>query len=862
MAAKPLNAFLKEYFKLLRLHEMRDDHTEQWAHFEDMITSGDMTKSQKDWADKLLQKSGGAFVRVPANGGEYQIIDLPVTHDNTSVNPPIIATHDELSDTDWETLFRICQNVYFLMSQDRASYADNSKVIDFLNEWQHIFTDTNQASLVAAPETKRQFKVLADLLKNPKHKDFLQKVVEKHPHFGGILGSGINSYQSLINGIETGKYDTDEKFQEKVKVLASAITRVYEDRNNPLHDDFIRQVGPQKPQLFLIHDSFGPGWVQPNINPTHLRDFKVQYPSLFKTLYKDNKVLDAFKSKEGSDNRISAAVEGAKNDIDYDKSDSKNFVTPKRDDALTPMQQIQKWARNKYEDCFEKYAELTGDRMFFSPQAKEIANIVRKIARASDKSGLKPTDGIKGLLDKRADIAKAVKHSPLATDHFDWMIKTLDAFNNDPNMSKTMAGALKNGTHMHNLISELIIKAVEDNKVEQAKTAMEVLSVMKYGAITSKIMDIFRKQEFSLFGDGGLSWNKNQGVQFVTRALDRTIKFAFDAAGYIVTVIGNEYRLMGSKYNNRFQHGAKDKSGAKLKQLSDARDNAFASERAIFNADKAASDAIDIANRTHQKDLRKKALGYLRINETDPNAEQLVNDKEHDTQTTLKSTQAAQLSRLQPLQDRLDAYEEVRSLLERKESYETELSKLNSMLSANPTNSAQFKAIEEEIKLVATDMRNIKQSIRAYNGFFAIAGFDNAPLNDLENKTVTDLENHINALMATDEYTHANDNYQKTTNKIARREQMIQQFRNAEAEIKNLDAAMKKRQKQYDNWDNDHKNVYEDLLKFWDMLETGRDSHTGVMYKWFGSKKKKQDAFFANAPTYIANYSQSYGRVS
>ena len=100
---------------------------------------------------------------------------------------------------------------------------------------------------------------------------------------------------------------------------------------------------------------------------------------------------------------------------------------------------------------------------------------------------------------------------------------------------------------MKALIRELIIKAVRENKIDEAKTAMEVLSVIKYGYTTSKIMDAIRKEPLSIFSDKGLSWNKNEGMQFVTNALDRSIKYAFTSLGYGITFVGNAIRLSGSK---------------------------------------------------------------------------------------------------------------------------------------------------------------------------------------------------------------------------------------------------------------------------------------------------------------------------
>ena len=51
-------------------------------------------------------------------------------------------------------------------------------------------------------------------------------------------------------------------------------------------------------------------------------------------------------------------------------------------------------------------------------------------------------------------------------------------------------------------------------------------------------------------------------------------------------------------------------------------------------------------------------------------------------------------------------------------------------------------------------------------------------------------------------------------------------------------------------------------MAYWDMLETGRDFHTGKMYNWGTlSKKKAQTEFDANKDTFIADYLQQYGRV-
>ena len=199
---------------------------------------------------------------------------------------------------------------------------------------------------------------------------------------------------------------------------------------------------------------------------------------------------------------------------------------------------------------FEKYVKFKGDRLYFSPNAK---NIVAAIHKAK----VKPTDGIKGVLDKASDIEKGLLYkSPKATDHFKWLTKTMGELSNT--MPKAFEGALRNGRQMHAIIEEMIMIAVRDGKVDEAKTAMEVLSVIKYGYTTSKIMEALGKENLSIFSDGKLSWNKNEGMALVTKALDKSIKTAFMGIGYGITMVGNAINLSGSKFRGKSSRISKD----------------------------------------------------------------------------------------------------------------------------------------------------------------------------------------------------------------------------------------------------------------------------------------------------------------
>ena len=77
----------------------------------------------------------------------------------------------------------------------------------------------------------------------------------------------------------------------------------------------------------------------------------------------------------------------------------------------------------------------------------------------------------------------------------------------------------------------------------------------------------------------------------------------------------------------------------------------------------------------------------------------------------------------------------------------------------------------------------------------------------------------------------------------------INDYENATENLKELNDRIQKRNDTVNNWDDNHKDKYRELMAYWDMLETGRDSHTGKMYSWTpGSAKDKQKNFNKKNP--------------
>ena len=69
----------------------------------------------------------------------------------------------------------------------------------------------------------------------------------------------------------------------------------------------------------------------------------------------------------------------------------------------------------------------------------------------------------------------------------------------------------------------------------------------------------------------------------------------------------------------------------------------------------------------------------------------------------------------------------------------------------------------------------------------------------------------------------------------------IQNWKDATEKIKELQEQIKKRDDEFNKFDETHQDKFQEYMAYWDMLETGRDFHTGKMYNW-GRKLKASNA--------------------
>ncbi len=530
--------FLTAYYNRLIFREMS---YEQFVQFCGYIKDKKATDNQKIWAEELLKKdpaTGGFAVR--PNTDIYIPKEMPQPDDPT----------DEFylgadNDKEWKKLFRAFQTAFQTMDGAKKDFKYNDKATKFLETYfgshtsgttpvQHLFqytkaTSTAKAKIGPAPAGSTAVTLRGFL---SKYKNRLELQLKNW----GLLTEDF-SYDDLLNGIDSEKYNKNPKFRKRMESVAQVI------------DGYIAGDITMQQRLGILNPSEIPDcsdvskWFDDsNISPFRLQQFKNEYATLLNTLRKESKVREVFEQYD--EGKISGPLNKALKNQSYDDPKSDDYVQPKRADTLTLPEQAAKWWSDTYSDCLEKYVKLKGDRLYFSSEAKNICKHLQK--------NLKKTDGLDGVLKNiggARDKLKAAREFK-SEKHLAWFEKTLNALKNDPKLSKVWAGALKDGTHMQALVKEMIIRAVKEDKKDECKTALELISVLHYDYTTSKIMETLGKENLTIFSDGKLSWNKNEGMKLVTTALDKSIKTAFMGIGYGITMVGNAIKMSNRKIKN------------------------------------------------------------------------------------------------------------------------------------------------------------------------------------------------------------------------------------------------------------------------------------------------------------------------
>ena len=800
--------FLENVFKIQRMKEWRTAHPEQWQHFSDWAGSGDpdtskLNADQRKWLAFLERTGAGAtdpFVREPnTKNGFLKIKDFPPTTD--------------LTESDWKQLFLTCQATFARLKANKSSY--HGDVQDFITDNGPLFDDVTDETMEADPRTDAA--ILALIRKMDNNSEVSD--ADLFNIFGisrGEIASIVETRDPITKEVTAIKKDYNKKKEIRDKIKSWAEKVLYpkdEDTKNRLKkcgfdEDFIYNVN----RINLIVDDYY-GWHVPEVSPAKLVDFKTGYSDYLTEIYKSDKVLEAYKSCESDNKVVSNSIEKAKKDIDYDDTNSKNYVPRKLDEELTLVEQIQKWTGDTYEDYFKKYKELRGVQIYH--HAPEVQSILKQI----DKAKIKTTDPLSKLAENADNITKALgTNHPEAAGAFEWFGKALKEFNADPKMSKVMEKALKNGQKMNDLVSELVMRAAEDGKpetVKKAEIALEVLTTIKYGNTTSKVMDSIKedKELFTLFSNKDLSWNKNDGVKFITNAMDKTFRVAVMGVGYGATIAVNRFRRFGTKFNGRLKNN-------KMRQAHEDYLARTGAERlsaiGAHGADTAAAPvpgAIDIRSEykksldknTQKRDDALAGLGGVGVPDTDV----FIEEQQRDLNTLGRGDEEDKRNKLRPYQYMLERLELALNLRH-------ELNELNAAMGGAPSaEQAKLKKQLNEIGII--DLTLVGGG----------AAFDPSTASEAV------IEAAIHGVQTNGDYNTYQGEYSDIVNANADKQQHIDDYRKATKEIREAEERIAERKKRLDKLtkndvDGKPMDIYKHLMGYWDTLQDPRLRRYGL----------------------------------
>ncbi len=810
MAVK-MDDFVLQYYMQYRFNHMPP---EVRAQFDVYVKSDDFRGNMKTWKKKLMHQG---------TNGRWT--------ENAMPDPLNSASEFFMEEGEWKKFFVAFQNAFRNMSADREKLEKNSPdAVKFLDEYfgnspSQIFTNS-----IANPTAE-------DFINND-FKNFLTKYktrLEVQFQNWGILDKDF-TYSQLLSGISSKKYNSSPSFQKKIKKIAQYIDAY------STSEEFrsVLRLGPGDtiPDVSPIINGFD----DERVDPSKMALFKGDasrrgdYVDLLNTLVKNKKIYDVFKQYD--DGKVSGKVEEANSKLDYENKESKDYVPPKRSEELTFYQKLKGDVSDTIEDYLDKYLKASGDRLYFSESAKLIVKAIGK--------SYKPTEGLDKILEKKSDIKNNLMYkSPRATDHFDWFVKTMEELKTS--MPKTFAGALKNGRQLKAIVEELIMKAVRENKIDEAKTAMEVLSVVKYGYTNSKIMEAFNKSDLTIFSDKDLSWNKNEGVKFVMTAFDYTIKKGLQVVGYTLTGIGNMIRLSGSKFNGKAD---------RLKNLRNQWTTNNDAERTAAEQQRRVEDPLDKSVITAQRSVLS-GLNTAGFNES------TMPRRKRQMQAAQNSARVAHDDYIQAKEnferadDIVNARRQISSVLGQRNALKQKIADLEAKFN-DPATYAGLTT--EAASALAQDILARKREAEAekeqkYEEARELtANLRGVYSRDQIRDAVRDRPALLSAMQ------NAESRYNTRQSYSDYMEQKINEYENATGLVAEATERINKRNEEIRTWDDKHKDSYKELVAFWDMLETGRNLHLGKFYSWsLGSAKKKQNAFdavkIAQFNQYAANYS-------
>ena len=785
--AEDMKDFLLKWYKQRHFDLMPAGVRAQYDVYRE---NNDFTGNMKHWNKELLDEDG-------------------------NLNPlPSLTEPDDL-----KKLYDMFQDVLLDMDDNRKDFKYEDVSNDFVNKWvsgaEPLF-----GKVEATPEAESDIEKLRQVLENQPTdiKSFLEK-----PDVGllpaATYGDKKIDFDDFVKGVRDKKYNTDKDFRAVLKNIIGTLASYERFNELPRNDD-----GSSVFNFDFRHTEKLNDWFQ---SANYDKDrFERAYPEMLDALLRSEKLRNRF-ANYGTKHTITDQLAKAIEETDYENKDSKDFVPEKVKDKKNLAQRIEDWKEDTYQNYLRKFVSARGSRIYFTPYSYEII-------KAIDKEKIKPTEGIDGILAKRDAIEKRiVSKSSNAKGHFTWFADTMAKIKEK--MPKAYGNALRNGAQLRAVVSEVIRDAVKNNKIGEAKTALEILSVCKYGFMDSKAMEnlneYFKENKEGIFGNKDLSWNKNEGVKVVTGALDKTIRFGIKAAVQSVASINHLIQKSRTKFRGRMGSLAGDIKNNQIKMGKDKEYGIKIAEDKIADVDaKRATNDARLADMSAGGANTKSGFGI------------------DDTNITVRETELAKREKIR--KDEKDKFDSATENFDKaNKAYTPEMRERIQANTNFPTNET---ALKTEIDKLDNDIFDIEIELRKLGKTpedYARASMLVPKLDELKQqkqvkeKELTDLRDEHTAYLGSSDYAKdkaqkklfsdaekdkeaAKGSYDNAQTNYTNLEADINEYKATKKENESLDTEKETQQGIIDNWDRDHTDKYIELMSYWDTLESPLKVHS------------------------------------
>ncbi len=783
-----MEKFLTQYFMQRVFNAMSD---EQFAQYQDIIKNNDFIGNMKDWKDKWH-----LVVEEPANSGKW----VKNENDPDPKTNGLPETRADKAETDkaWEKLYKELRDAFRALSNNRKRLddKDDKKTLDFLDAFYGFGLLFEPAQLTGDAAT--QFKeVFLPFIGN--NKTNLYQALKDF----GIYTDTEENFAKFIKDLKKGKHNTDNGVRDTLASIVGYLQSSY--------------YGPAIKERMGIEDDIPDfeilqkGLEKDEVDPGKVIEFKKSYKLILDPIYREKNIYKNFEPHLDS---VKDAIETAKKRIDYNNADSKDFLTEKRMDEKGPVEKTVDNVKKWWGDHTDKYVSLHKSRLFYSAEAQAIA-------AAIDKTKFKPTDGLDKFVESLKDIGAKVKGNK-AKQHFKWFSETMVKLQGDKQMSSIFAGALKNPRKLKELAAEIAIQGIKDGKKdEEIQTAMEVLKTIQYGYATSNRLNAVMQQDLTLFSDKSLSWNKNEGMNFVMTGLDKTINFSLKFTALTLTT---GYNIINRKIGNKFNGNISKRTQAAFAAHQQKR----ATEAATKEKEKQLLDKLDRENRRNAI-AEKNATGITQRTLASEKRNLAALRTDEEAKKTVFDTAQADFNTAQQNFNIADvAFQNIKTTISAQVSRRKELIKINKELRTlqnkidaigTPTDPKAISALDrlkqQQNSLIARQ-NQVQQDINDATQEYNIALGNHTAAKQRHDLTQVAMQNAETAMQNAET---AYNSVSTTANDLDSR---ITKFTQATERIKVAKERLTKRQTEFDKWQNEDKNRFAALMAHWDFLNSGR----------------------------------------